>query len=259
VTSSSRELLWEIDFTSPAVTEIDSSIWDYQNGDGTNFGIPGWGNQEKQWYQPENASIDDSGLTFTATKVSEPTQDCYYGKAEWTSTRIASRGLRHLQYGLLEITMKVPTGKGSWPAFWMLGEDIDDNPWPHCGEIDVVETRGNAAYELIGTIHGPSYFADNGKGKSIFLDEMLGERFRTYAVDWHEDRIDWYLDGEKYHSVTAADVPAGEWVFNKPHYMLLNLAIGGGFAGEVDPELTEAKLEIQSIRHFAVDGSGQFF
>lgn len=256
---STKTLLWELDFTQPNQQELPASMWSPQNGDGTDFGIPGWGNQELQFYVADEAiKFTENGLEFHATKEATPHRDCYYGKALWTSARVATKDQRHIQYGWFEVTMQVPTGKGTWPAFWLLGHDIDDVPWPHCGEIDIMEARGIAPNELIGTVHGPSYFGDNGAGKSLFLDAPLAQDFHTFAIDWKPDQIDWYLDGEKYHSVSAADLPAGEWVFNKEYYILMNLAIGGGFAGQVDPDLTHAQATITSIRHFAVDGVGSF-
>jgi len=253
------KLLWSQEFDGAAGVEPDDQFWNYQNGDGTEFGIPGWGNQELEFYVPEAVRTDgESNLVISAKRVelNATPISCYYGNAEWVSARLSTQNKVTFQYGRLEARIKVPEGGGVWPALWLLGTDITSAPWPACGEIDLLEARGNFPREVIGTVHGPNYFAENGRGKSLWLDVDLADDFHTFTIDWLEDHITWYFDGDKYHEVFAADVEAHEWVFNHEFYLLLNLAIGGGFAGAVDPALNDATLTVDWIRHFSINGVG---
>ncbi|MEY2634681.1 MAG: hypothetical protein RIS75_621 [Actinomycetota bacterium] len=254
------ELLWSQEFDSPQGASPDLTFWSYQIGDGTDYGIPGWGNQELEYYTDTQATMDGEGnLVLHAVKNSQDAQDfmCYYGPAQWLSSRLATAGKLTFKYGRIEARIKAPTGGGSWPALWMLGTDIEQNPWPQCGEIDIIELRGNAPREVIGTVHGPDYFGDNGNGTSLWLDADVADEFHTFTIDWLPDSITWYFDGRKYFALTAADVAPKEWVFNHEFYLLLNLAVGGGFAGEVDPDLTSTQLVVDWIRHYSIDGVGE--
>ena len=254
------QLLWSQEFDSPQGTTPDPQYWSYQIGDGTEFGIPGWGNNELEYYTSSNAVVDgNSNLVLLATKTEPGASDemCYYGPAQWLSSRIATAGKLGFKYGRIEARIKAPIGGGAWPALWMLGSNIEAAPWPACGEIDIIELRGNAPREVIGTVHGPGYSGEEGNGTSLWLDFDIADDFHVFTVDWLPDHITWYLDGNEYFSHTAESVAPKEWVFNHDFYLLLNLAIGGGFAGEVDPTLTSAQLAVDWIRHYSIDGVGE--
>lgn len=258
--SPKLQLLWSQEFDSALGTTPDMTYWSYQIGDGTEYGIPGWGNSELEYYTDTQATMDGQGnlvLHAVKTEPGDTDAQCYYGPAQWLSSRLATAGKLGFKYGRIEARIKAPTGGGSWPALWMLGSDIIANPWPQCGEIDIIELRGNAPREVIGTVHGPEYFGEEGNGTSLWLDVDVAEEFHTFTIDWLPDSITWYFDGEQYFSLTAAEVAPKEWVFNHDFYLLLNLAVGGGFAGEVDPHLTSAHLTIDWIRHYSIDGVGE--
>lgn len=261
-----KELIWSLEFSGPAGTKPDPRFWNYDLGDGTASGIPGWGNQEREYYLESAIAEDGEGnLRIQARKVDpahagsaagEPLQ-CYYGPAEWTSGKITTLDKVHFQYGRIEARIRMPRGVGTWPAFWMLGTDIREVPWPSCGEIDIVEVKGAEPKGIFGTIHGPGYSGDKGSGVITQLQSASWQAFNTYAIEWTENRIQWFLNDELFLERTPEDVAPNEWVFNKPFYMILNLAMGGNFTGEIDPELREAQLDVDWIRHYSVDGVGQ--
>lgn len=128
--------------------------------------------------------------------------------------------------------MKVPGGRGTWPAFWMLGSNIDHVAWPACGEIDVMEHVGCNPGTVHGTLHAPGHSGlDGGHGQAHRARADLVGDFHTYSVDWNVDEISWLFDGHAYHWLTPADVPGGIWPFDQPFYLLVNLAIGGAWPG----------------------------
>lgn len=251
------ELLWEQTFTQADGTRPDSAAWTHDIGDGSEAGIPGWGNQEREWYTDTAAETRDGKLVFTATKLEQPSDlVAYYGPAEWTSAKIHTKGKVEIQYGRVEATVKAPTGNGTWPAFWMLGTNIAEVTWPECGEIDILEMRGRDPKTLVSTVHGPGYFGDNGSGTEIPVP-ALNEGFHTFGIDWLEDEIVWHFDGKPFHRVTPESVAPNRWAFNHPHYIIMNLAMGGGFTGDIDPELTHAEMQVESVRVYSIDGIGE--
>lgn len=218
----SREwsMVWEDEFEGPAGQLPDSTRWTYDIG-------TDWGNAQLEYDtdRPTNVSLDGNGnLTITARKES------YKGSA-YTSARIVTRGLFERTYGRFEARIQLPYGPGIWPAFWLLGANIDTNPWPACGEIDIMEYRGQEVSTVHGSLHGPGYSASEAVTRRFDLDrDRFDTGFHTFAVEWGPGYIDWFVDGTHYQRVTPGDVN-GEWVFDHPFYIILNLAVGGGFVG----------------------------
>jgi beta-glucanase (GH16 family) len=202
---------------------LNSSVWNYEIGTGSN----GWGNNELQYYtnRPENIIIQDGMLKITAIK------EDYLGSA-YTSARITTKGKFEQKYGRFEARIKMPSGKGFWPAFWMLGNNINAVSWPQCGEIDIMENKGSQPTVISGAIHGPGYSGGNSILKSYtFPTSRVDTEFHIYGVEWDENYINFYVDSVLYKQMTPADV-TGEWVFNSnPFFMLLNVAVGGNFDG----------------------------
>lgn len=200
----------------------DSNLWSYEIGTGQN----GWGNNELQYYtdRTENVTVENGMLLITAR------QEAFEG-SNYTSARIITKNKFDQTYGRFEARMRLPWGQGIWPAFWMLGADIDSNPWPGAGEIDIMEYRGQDPTIVLGSVHGPGYSAGNAITK---LYELENDRFDTgfhvFGIEWGPDYINYYVDDVLYNQITPADVP-GEWVFDKPFYILINLAVGGSFVG----------------------------
>jgi len=212
-------LVWHDEFDGKKVNEEN---WTYD------IGGWGWGNGEAQYYtsREENARLEDGLLVIEARQ--EKFENSYY-----TSARLKSQGIQEFQYGRVEARIKVPEGKGFWPAFWMLGAGFDGNNWPDCGEIDIMEFVGREPDLVIGTLHGPGYSGALGLSQWNRQEFNVPDEFHTYAIEWEEDTIRWYFDGDHYFTVDREDVGNREWVFNQPFFIILNLAIGGTLGGTI--------------------------
>jgi beta-glucanase (GH16 family) len=251
------KLLWEQTFDQPNGTPPNATFWNYDLGDGTSAGNPGWGNNELEWYTEEAVKTRDGKLVFTATKLQQPSGlNAYYGSAEWSSGRINTKNKVEVKYGRIEATIKAPTGSGTWPAFWMLGTNIDDVPWPGCGEIDILEMRGSNPNNLVSTLHGPGYSGGDGITTELLVPP-LNQGFHTFGIDWRENEIIWHFDGNPFFKLTPASVAPNTWVFNNPQYLLLNLAMGGNFTGAISPSLTQAEMQVESVRVYSLNGIGE--
>ncbi len=149
----------------------------------------------------------------------------------FTSARIKTQGLFAQKYGRFEARIKTPYGPGLWPAFWMLGESVTTTGWPQCGEIDIMELRGQEPHIIHGTIHGPGYSGGNPITKSYALiNDRFDAGFHLYAVEWDQDKIDFFVDDYLYQRIKRDEVP-GEWVYDQPFFILLNVAVGGNYVG----------------------------
>lgn len=198
----------------------DSNLWGFDIGTGEN----GWGNNELQYYtdRPENVTVQNGKLLITAIKES-------FEGSSYTSARLVTKGKFEQQYGRFEARMRLPYGSGIWPAFWMLGADIDTNPWPAAGEIDIMEYAGKEPTIIFGSVHGPGYSAGEAITKSYALEKnRFDTGFHVFGIEWGPGYINYYVDDVLYNQITPADV-TGEWVYDKPFYILINFAIGGPF------------------------------
>ena len=211
----SYQLVWQDEFNTNGA--LDVSKWTYDLGAG------GWGNNELQTYtnNAQNVIIADGSLKITAIN----------NGGSFTSARIKTQGLFAQKYGRFEARIKTPYGPGMWPAFWMLGENIETAPWPQCGEIDIMELRGQEPHIIHGTIHGPGYSGGNPITKSYALvNNRFDVDFHLFAVEWDEDKIDFFVDDYLYQRIERKDVP-GEWVYDQPFFIILNVAVGGNYVG----------------------------
>lgn len=207
--------------------EIDTSLWNYDIGTGDN----GWGNNELQYYssRTENIKQENGYLLITAN------QEDYNGSS-YTSARITTKGKFEQAYGRFEARIRVPYGKGLWPAFWLLGNDSDTNIWPQCGEIDIMEYLGDNPNTIFGTVHGPGYSGSEGVTKDYVLEnDRYDTGFHVFGIEWGPDYINYYVDDTLYQQITPADV-SGEWVFDHPFYIILNVAVGGNYPGAPNAE-----------------------
>ncbi len=217
------EMVWSDDFTGTAGSAPNAAKWAFDIGTGSN----GWGNSELQYYtsRPENIQLDGNGMLVITAKSES------YAGAGFTSARIKTKGLFAQQYGRFEARIKTPTGPGLWPAFWMLGANIDTKPWPLCGEIAIMEQRGQQPAVTWGSVHGPGYSGGGAITKPYGLvNGRFDTEFHVYAVEWGEDYIDYFVDNYLFQRVTPETV-TGDWVYNTPFYLLLNVAVGGNFVG----------------------------
>jgi beta-glucanase (GH16 family) len=222
------ELVWSDEFDGPAGGAPDPARWTAE------VGGHGWGNQELQHYTDarDNVALDGAGhLAITARRQTHEAR-------AFTSGRLTTRRKFQQAYGRFEARLKLPTGKGLWPAFWMLGADLDSGVrWPDCGEIDIVEGRGAQPWRVSGAVHGPGYSAGNARiAEYVTADRRdLTAEFHVYAVEWDPEEIRFFVDDRRYHSVRPGVLPGGApWVFDHPFFLILNVAVGGSFGGPPD-------------------------
>lgn len=260
------ELAWSDEFSGTAGTAPDAAHWTPEIGDGTLNGNPGWGNAEREYYtgDPENVAMDGSGnLVITAREVNTATTNlqCYYGPCEYTSARLISAGKAEFAYGRVEARLKLPYGPGIWPAFWMLGNDIDQVNWPQSGELDIMENIGREPNTVHGTVHGPGYSGGDGIGGGYTITDALSADYHVYAIEWEPDRIRWFIDETNYFTITSSDIPTGtEWVFDHPFYLIMNVAVGGYWPGYPDPTSTfPQSLYIDYVRVYQPADSAERF
>jgi beta-glucanase (GH16 family) len=237
------ELLWHDEFDGPAGQLPDSTRWQFDVG-------TDWGNLQLEYdtNRARNVSLDGHGnLVITARE--EPFEGQPY-----TSGRIKTKELFERSHGRFEARIQLPIGQGIWPAFWMLGSNLDEVGWPQCGEIDIMEYRGHEPNLLHGTIHGPGYSGDDALGGTLELEQGgFHEDFHQFAIEWSEDSIRWLLDDQVYHSVEAAELPAGtDWVFNQPFFLLLNVSVGGRWPGAPDEHtIFPQSMRVDWVRVYA--------
>ncbi len=264
---SGWQLVWSDEFNDPAGTPPDPNIWTPEIGDGTVQGIPGWGNGEFQYYtaNPDNAALDGEGnLVITAKQIGEgeARPKCWYGPCDYTSARLITWDKVEAKYGRVESRLRVPFGQGLWPAFWMLGTNLDEDNWPQSGEIDIMENIGREPNIVHGTIHGPDYSGCCGIGGGYTLPEgNLADDFHTFAVEWEPDSIRWFIDSTNYFTATADDVPDGSnWVFNHPFFMIMNVAVGGNWPGSPDETTTFPQtMHVDYVRLYQAPNTAERF
>ncbi len=258
-------LVWSDEFNDPAGTPPNPNHWTHEIGDGTMNGIPGWGNGEFQFYtdDPANASTDGQGNLVISLRSTENdlSRVCWYGTCRYTSARLISARKVEFQYGRIEARIQVPDGPaGLWPAFWMLGTNIDEVGWPQSGEIDIMEYVSRFPNSVYGTIHGPGYSGGTAFGNTYTLSEPVAANYHTFAVEWEPGEIRWYVDDIQYHTARPADVAPNTWVFEHPFYLILNMAIGGNFGGAIDPAMTfPQEMKIDYVRVYAAPRTDERF
>ena len=223
----------------------DSTVWNFRIGDGCNFpqfGGCGWGNQEAQYYtdRPENIIIQDGMLQITARRETLGTRD-------FTSARIDTQNNFDFTFGRVDFRARVPVVGGTWVATWMLGADIDTNPWPGPGEIDVMEHVGNQLNRIFGTTHSPAGFGGTAFGSSTIIPDATTE-FHVYSVDWTENMVIFYVDDVEYFRYAPSEINEMTFPFDSDFFLLINFAMGGTFGQDIDPNFTEETVEIDYVR-----------
>jgi beta-glucanase (GH16 family) len=210
---------WNDEFDGP---QLDHGKWVEETGG------HGFGNNELEYYtaRPENVRVSGGKLVIEARR------EDWQGR-HFTSARIRTAGLKERTYGRYEARIKIPRGQGIWPAFWLLGADCK-NDWPRCGEIDIMENIGKEPALVRATLHGPGYYGAKGFGKpSLLASGSYADDYHVFAVEWEPREIRWYRDGILYHTARP-DLVKGEWVFDHPFFVILNLAVGGNWPGSPD-------------------------
>lgn len=179
----------------------------------------------------------------------------------YTSARLKTQGLYGFTYGRVEGRIKLPFGKGIWPAFWMLGTDITTASWPGCGELDIMEFLGDNLTRVYGTIHGPGYSGANGiQGQYNLPSGEFSDAYHVFAIEWEPTQIRWYVDGTLFRTVNSSDIPGGAaWVFNHDFFIILNLAVGGNWPGYPDGTTQFPQtMSVDYVRVYSRTGPGTF-
>jgi beta-glucanase (GH16 family) len=225
--AQSWKLVWSDEFNGPANALPDAAKWTYDLG----HGHDGWGNQELETYtnSTDNVHLDGNGHLIIRALAGEP--------GSYTSSRLKTQGKFTIAYGKIEARIQLPYGQGIWPAFWALGADINTVGWPKCGEIDIMENIGKEPGIQHGSLHGPGYSDGNSVTAKYSLPSggKLSDDFHVYTIVWSPESIEFLFDGNSYLKATPQSLPAGaSWVFNKPFFLLLNVAVGGNWPGSPD-------------------------
>ncbi len=245
-------LVWADEFDG---TQIDPDNWWHQIGTGSDYGLGGWGNGELQYYtdSPNNSYVEDGFLVIQARKEN-------FGGRQYTSARLISAGRRAFAFGKVQARMKIPTGQGLWPAFWMMPENYPyAGGWPAAGEIDIMESV-NLASAVCGHLHFGSVdpYVRNSDGGWFYTEPVTAQQFanefHVFTMEWTPDFVKWYVNDQLYLTSSASvwwtqfsDNPAAP--FDKPFHIIMNIAIGGGFPGyEVSDEMFPHKWWIDWIR-----------
>ncbi|MEO0365143.1 MAG: glycoside hydrolase family 16 protein [Pseudomonadota bacterium] len=209
---------------------LDPEMWFFEEGDGSQYGIPGWGNNELQYYLPDSAQLANGMLTITA-------REQRLGTFEYTSARINTRDRFAFRYGRIEARMRLPGGQGLWPAFWLLSQDSPYGTWAASGEIDIMEAinlGGTGGNQVFGTIHYGAEFPGNlSTSETYIVPSNPQEEFHVYAVEWDATEIRWYVDDMMYAAMSNWNSSNGPYPapFDHEFYIIFNVAVGGNFPG----------------------------
>ncbi len=247
------KLIWSDEFDKPGLP--DESKWTYEEGFVRN--------QESQYYtqaRQENARVEDGFLVIEARKepfknprfdASQPGRRRGAESAQYTSASVNTRGKAAWSYGRIEVRAKLPTGRGMWPAIWMLGTNIDQVGWPACGEIDIMENVGFDPDVIHANIHTKAYNHVKGtnKGAKITIPKAH-EDFHVYAIEWTKEKMDFFVDDQKYFSFANEGTGRDAWPYDQPHYLILNIAVGGAWGGQkgIDDGIFPQKMLIDYVR-----------
>lgn len=223
-------LVWSEEFDTPGAPS--AANWGYDTGAG------GWGNNEAEYYttRSDNAFVSAGTLKIVLKKES-------YQGSSYTSARLLSKGKFSFSYGTIKVRAKMPVGGGTWPAIWMLGDNISSAGWPACGEIDIMEHLGNQLNKIYGTLHYPGHYGGTAEGGSTMITNATTE-FHIYSCEWSPTTIKFFVDGNLYYAHgNTADLP-----FNQKFFIILNIAMGGNFGGNIDPDFTSGTMEVDYLR-----------
>lgn len=248
---SSWRLAWSDEFNGSKNAPPDRTKWTYDLGES------GWGNNELEAYTHSLRNAYQDGEGHLVIHVLRSPSGGY------TSARMKTWKRFTVKYGRIEARIKIPFGQGIWPAFWLLGANINDAGvgWPRCGEIDIMENNGHGPGTVHGTIHGPGYSGSHGIGKPYVLPagEAFASDFHLFSIDWGPSSIRFMVDSHVYHTVTPASLPQGaHWVYDHPFFLLLNVAVGGNWPGNPDATTVfPQKMLVDYVRVYKRVGSAR--
>lgn len=234
-----KKLVWSDEFDYSGLP--DSTRWGYDTGG------HGWGNNELQFYtarRSENARVENGLLVIQARK------EAYVNK-QYTSARLVTKNKGDWKYGRMEVRARLPKGRGMWPAIWMLPTKWEYGGWPESGEIDIMEHVGYMPDSVFGTVHTEAFNHVKGtqKGKSILCKDVY-DAFHVYAIEWQQDRIDFFIDNKQYFSFGNNKSGVAAWPFDREFHLILNIAVGGNWGGArgVDDSIFPQQMEVDYVR-----------
>ncbi|MBA4167917.1 MAG: glycoside hydrolase family 16 protein [Chitinophagaceae bacterium] len=231
ITNGKYALVWSDEFNG---NSVDTTNWNFETGGN------GWGNHEQEYYQPANATVSGGYLVVTGKQEN-------VGANRYTSARMTTKGKHEFLYGKIEARIQIPVGQGLWPAFWMLGANIDSTGWPVCGEPDIME-HINADSLLFGTLH----WNNNGHVQNGDTIAYTPSAMHVYSIEWDKSSIRWLLDGKQYHEVVIRNNVKNTGAFHQPSFILLNFALGGDWPGQViDTGKLPARMLVDYVRVYA--------
>ena len=241
--TSNSQLIWSDEFETAG--SPDPEKWTYDLGDGCP-NVCGWGNNERQTYtnSAQNVRVEGGNLVIEALQLSA-------ADSTYSSARIKSKGKGYWQGGYIEVRAQLPLGRGTWPAIWMLPENNKYGGWPRSGEIDIMEHVGYDQNVIHGTIHTEAY--NHRKGTQIGQQKNIpgaSEEFHTYSINWTDNKIEWFIDGKKYHTVKNDGSGYAGWPFDEPFHLIMNVAVGGNWGGKygIDKTVWPQKMLIDYVR-----------
>jgi beta-glucanase (GH16 family) len=250
--------VWSDDFDGPAGARVDGTRWRYETGDGCREGICGWGNDEKEYYTdaPENVALDGQGHLAIVARRAPAGLVCHYGPCRYTSGKLSTRGKMSAGPGRVEARIKLPAGQGLWAAFWMLGHGWPSTPWPSCGEIDVMESKGSESTATSSAIHGPGYSGATPFVRAHTLARgRISDDFHAFAVEWDSLQARFFVDDSLHYSVGRGELERfGRSILDRPYFLILNLAVGGRFDG--DPRSDDILPATMLVDYVRVHRSG---
>ena len=246
--SSNWVLTWSDEFNGPNGAAPDPTKWVVESGGN------GWGNNELEYYtsRAENVRQENGNLVIEAIKESFTGPDGV--RRNYTSARLKTQEKFTQRYGRFEARILIPSGRGAWPAFWMLGDDYPTRGWPGCGEIDVMESIGSESATVQGSLHGPGYSGANPLTSAYTLPRgRFSDGFHVFAVEWEPQIVRFFVDDLLYATKTPADLPVGaHWVYDHPFFLLLNLAVGGNLPGSPrDSTMFPQRMLVDFVRVYS--------
>jgi beta-glucanase (GH16 family) len=243
VLAQKYKLIWSDEFNYSGLP--DSTNWTFEEGMKRN--------NEVQYYtkrRRKNAWVRNGSLTIEARKE-------HYRGGEYTSASIMTHSKKEFLYGRLEMRAKLPLGRGTWPAFWLIGTNIKEVGWPQCGEIDIMEYVGFDSLQVFANINTKAYnhSIKTGKGNALVVEKPW-QNYHVYAMEWTHEKIDFYCDSIKYFTFQN-DFRGDDntWPYDKPHFLIVNLAIGGNWGGQrgIDDSRFPQKYKIDYIRYYSLE------
>jgi beta-glucanase (GH16 family) len=253
-------LVWSDEFSAK---KIDTTKWDFQTGTGSQYGLTDWGNNELEYYAPENAFIEKGNLVLEARK--EDKEGKQYTSARLRTMKEDGTALFSKTYGRIEARIKLPKGNGIWPAFWLLPATNDYGVWASSGEIDILEAKGRLINRIYGTVHYGQAWPGNkySGGMYKFPDGQDIGGYHTYALEWEPGKLTWLVDDTPFYETQqwwsmgkdASEPYPYPAPYDKPFYILLNLAVGGNFDSGVSPDSTSipARMYVDYVRVYDKD------